>query len=73
MQADPVVTSGAVYLPFVRSGPLLDSSMVRFVWRIVRASSAEVFVFSTGDVMQGTEVRRVLALLAPDIALHKEP
>jgi hypothetical protein len=54
---DPVALIEAVHFPFTKSLP--PASDVWMVWRVVRQSGREVFLFGSGDLMEGSFVRSV--------------
>ena len=52
---DPVATIEAVHFPWTRNlPPATDTQMV---WRVVRQSGHEVFLFGSGDIFEGSLVR----------------
>jgi hypothetical protein len=65
---DPVTLIEAVYFPFNKSLP--PASETNMVWRVVRASGYEVFLFDSGDQMEGSFVR---GLTRGSVALRGEP
>lgn len=54
---DPVTLIEAVYLPFTKSLP--PGYGTEMVWRAVRQSGYEVFLFGSGDIYEGGFVRSV--------------
>ncbi len=56
---DPVASIDAVYLPWNRMLP--PSSDTQVVWRAVRQSGHEVFLFGSGDLYEGGWVRAIVA------------
>ena len=52
---DPVALIEAVHFPFTKSLP--PASDTQMVWRAVRQSGREVFLFGSGDLMEGYIVR----------------
>jgi hypothetical protein len=55
---DPVALIEAVYLPFTKSLP--PGYGTEMVWRAVRQSGYEVFLFGSGDLYEGGYVRALL-------------
>jgi hypothetical protein len=68
---DPVASIEAVYLPWTKSLPL--SSNTNMVWRAVRQSGHEVFLFDSGEIYEGGRVRAVLGQLSPSAPLRGDP
>jgi hypothetical protein len=57
---DPVALIEAVRFPFTKSLP--PASGTSMVWRVVRQSGREVFLFDSGDLMEGPFVRSTFGL-----------
>jgi hypothetical protein len=55
---DPVASVEAVYLPWTNALP--PSSNANMVWRAVRQSGHELFLFDSGSLYEGTRVRDIL-------------
>jgi hypothetical protein len=55
---DPVASIEAVYLPWTNALP--PSSDTQMVWRAVRQSGHEVFLFGSGELYDGSRVRAIL-------------
>ena len=60
---DPVTVIEAVYLPFNKSLP--PASELNLVWRAVRESGYEVFLFDSGDLVEGGLVRALTGESTP--------
>lgn len=67
---DPVRSIEAVFIPQLRGFALPYASEVAFVWRVVRASGSEVFVFTSGEVIAGTDVRAAITTHLPGVQLR---
>ena len=68
---DPVATIEAVYLPFTKELPVsLDTHLV---WRIVRASGYQLFLFDSGELYSGDVVLTILAHLSASAHWRGEP
>jgi hypothetical protein len=67
---DPVVSIEAVYLPWTNRLP--SSSNTNMVWRAVRQSGHEVFLFDSGTLMEGRAVRAVIGGF-PNTVLRGDP
>ena len=55
---DSVAAIEAVYMPFNRSLPV--STGANMVWRAVRQSGHEVFLFDSGSIYEGSRIREML-------------
>jgi hypothetical protein len=69
--SDPVASIEAVHLPWTNALP--PSSDTNMVWRAIRQSGHEVFLFGSGDLYDGGRVRAILGWYFQNAPLRGDP